>query len=284
MHFSAKQNRFKWLLDIIYIALKQLREWLSVGYCLSCFETEMRATEVTVNLPAQFAEDFEQVAGGGTVWPWGAVTAQLGCSRAPCLGKDELHPLDTFYLAMLTLTFSFFFDSNNIIFNDAKLFHSLKDLTHGPSLNVPKQPLRWSLRTRVFSLLTSHPQLLICLIHCSQYAGSEVFQVNFQVHYPGHVRKAVPLSWTAQQRTWCHQDCRKKTGRLQSSSQGRWGAGVPISASMSFQTLAFFSWRDCECLLNRKPPFITACWYWKLRIGLSNIMNGSKRAIEDMSK
>lgn len=47
----------------------------------------MRATEVTVNLPAQFAEDFEQVAGGGTVWPRGAVPAQLGCSRAPVPGE-----------------------------------------------------------------------------------------------------------------------------------------------------------------------------------------------------
>lgn len=82
VHFSVKQDRFKWRLGIIYIALKQLREWLFVGYCLSCFGTEMRATEVTVNLPAQFAEDFEQVAGGGTAWPWSAVTAQLGCSRA----------------------------------------------------------------------------------------------------------------------------------------------------------------------------------------------------------
>lgn len=79
--FSAKQNRFKLLLGVISIALKQVREWLFIGYCLSCAGTEMRATEVTVNLPAQFAEDFEQVAGGGTVWLWGAGTAQLGCSR-----------------------------------------------------------------------------------------------------------------------------------------------------------------------------------------------------------
>lgn len=67
-----------------------------------------------------------------------------GLQQGPgALGRMSYRPWDTFCLEMFTLTSPFLIAITlYVISSDAKLFRSIKNLTHGPSLNVPKQPLR----------------------------------------------------------------------------------------------------------------------------------------------